>query len=709
MKLIIYLLIFLFSVIIVSSLVGNIETFYNQFGSYSSGNLQWIISNNQTDYNWTFGNITATIFLGDGSELTGILVTINGTSVNLTNLFVVRNITALGNISANFYHGDGSLLTGISAGGTSVWNSSGSNVYLNDSIANILLAGSLNVTGTLNVSGNVQFDGNLVVGDKATDQILTAGTFGQSTPDYSFINDPDTGMSHQNTAGAIYFHSQGSQILRVDGDGLLINPDGTASNPSIQIGFDGDTGLFQPSEDKLAFTAGAREFLRFDETTQDIVIFNEDSRDHDFRVETNNNANMFFIDGGNDRIGIGTNTPTEVLVVIGNANVTGNLKIDGNVSMGRVLTEVVFEKKIDIGVPGAGGGLDVGEGGSYTTDKDGTTIVQAFTYDASATSGSRFTSLTLDASNTWLGDTGDRFYVCSQKIFWAVRFEISRGKTDEPLEIKYYDGTSMVGSFYMGILKNNATSVGLRILNQTAEKEYITWDHEISTNWTTADNVLDTIPDLTANSYCVAFEVPSTGLATAPIVTEIKARGTDFDIVTGTSYPILWGNTRVENHERIPLTVVKSPGATTTIDIDIDSAHKQTVFDFDGAGDLVSFIWNIPEAIDTSSPIHVTLDYAANAADTFDIDLSMSKLRNATAIGSGIAPDFTETTAITSDTANTFYTGVVLADTIPIQNMSTSDELSFEIQRTDTGNAMYPLSFIIHYISFSIGEIVTAD
>src|SRR3989304_2875397 len=36
------------------------------------------------------------------------------------------------------------------------------------------------------------------------------------------------------------------------------------------------------------------------------TIFNEDSYDIDFRVESDGNANMLFVDGGTDRIGIGT-------------------------------------------------------------------------------------------------------------------------------------------------------------------------------------------------------------------------------------------------------------------------------------------------------------------------------------------------------------------------------------------------------------------
>jgi hypothetical protein len=43
------------------------------------------------------------------------------------------------------------------------------------------------------------------------------------------------------------------------------------------------------------------------------VTINESSADLDFRVESNGNANMFVVDGGNDRIGIGTNSPDTML------------------------------------------------------------------------------------------------------------------------------------------------------------------------------------------------------------------------------------------------------------------------------------------------------------------------------------------------------------------------------------------------------------
>ena len=47
------------------------------------------------------------------------------------------------------------------------------------------------------------------------------------------------------------------------------------------------------------------------------AVFNEGSADVDFRVESNGNANMVFVDGGNDKVAIGTATATAMLTVAG--------------------------------------------------------------------------------------------------------------------------------------------------------------------------------------------------------------------------------------------------------------------------------------------------------------------------------------------------------------------------------------------------------
>jgi len=374
---------------------------------------------------------------------------------------------------------------------------------------------------------------------------------------------------------------------------------------------------------------------------------------------------------------------------------TGDITADG---------DILFRGKQDIGTPGVPAGLDIGEGGSYTTNSSGATIVRAFTYDASASSGSRFTELTLDASNTFLNATGDRFYVGSTLKFWGARFTLTTATSGEVMEIFYYNGSALVAEHYMGFLKDSATTLGQNILNQTAEQEYVTWDHEIDERWVAADDVTDEIPDTPEDMFWIALQVPPSGIVTAPVVSEIKVRGTDFDFVSGASYPVFWGQARVEIHAPIALTVQKVPSGVTTIAIDIDSKHQQTVFDFDAAGDSLSFFWTLPQAIDTSSDLHITLDYSSDAADTFDLNLTAKKLMNNTPIGTGVPPDFEVSTAIVAAAADTVYNTVTVGEDFSIQNMSIDDQISFELSRTDDTNSIYPLSITIHYIAYSTGD-----
>ena len=58
-------------------------------------------------------------------------------------------------------------------------------------------------------------------------------------------------------------------------------------------------------------------------------VFNESSADLDFRIEGNGDANLFFTDAGNDRIGIKTNSPSTELDVVGGVKATGNVDFDG--------------------------------------------------------------------------------------------------------------------------------------------------------------------------------------------------------------------------------------------------------------------------------------------------------------------------------------------------------------------------------------------
>ena len=99
----------------------------------------------------------------------------------------------------------------------------------------------------------------------------------------------------------------------------------------IQFRYDSDSNLLQ-LETETGFGVG--KIVQFDRQ-YGRVTFNEDSAaDADFRVESNNNTHMLFVDGGNNKVGIGVSSPV-ALVDIGGAQSDESLMLrsgDNNVA-----------------------------------------------------------------------------------------------------------------------------------------------------------------------------------------------------------------------------------------------------------------------------------------------------------------------------------------------------------------------------------------
>ena len=61
------------------------------------------------------------------------------------------------------------------------------------------------------------------------------------------------------------------------------------------------------------------------------IGFNQDAQDIDFRVESDNNTHMLFVDAGNDRVGIGAASPDVLLEVAGaHTSSIGMLHLDSS-------------------------------------------------------------------------------------------------------------------------------------------------------------------------------------------------------------------------------------------------------------------------------------------------------------------------------------------------------------------------------------------
>ena len=120
---------------------------------------------------------------------------------------------------------------------------------------------------------------------------------------------------------------------------------------------DSDTYIRFQTDDINIF-AGGVDFIKITEDdSQDQIIFNEGSADVDFRVESNLNSHMFFIDGGNNRIGINTSDPGKDLEI--NNSSGGSIRLTYNDDSGSA------SNYADISV-GANGALTF-----QTVDSDG--------------------------------------------------------------------------------------------------------------------------------------------------------------------------------------------------------------------------------------------------------------------------------------------------------------------------------------------------
>ena len=102
------------------------------------------------------------------------------------------------------------------------------------------------------------------------------------------------------------------------------------------------------------------------------VVINEDSGDTDFRVESNNNANMLFVDGGQDRIGIGESAP------LGKFHITS---AGSGGSVNSVCDELVLENSSRTGMTILSGSSSIG---TIAFGDSGSGTISSINYDHSS-------------------------------------------------------------------------------------------------------------------------------------------------------------------------------------------------------------------------------------------------------------------------------------------------------------------------------------
>ena len=170
------------------------------------------------------------------------------------------------------------------------------------------VTGTVTATGTsvfasLDISADIDVDGttnlDIVDIDGAVDFASTTAHAGNAT----FA---DNAKAILGAGPELEIYSNGT-VGYIDTAQLIIANAGHSENIAkfIQAGavelYHNNTKRIETTSSGLSVYGGA--------------VFNEDSADADFRVESNGNANMLFVDAGNNRVGIGTNAPQRALVV----------------------------------------------------------------------------------------------------------------------------------------------------------------------------------------------------------------------------------------------------------------------------------------------------------------------------------------------------------------------------------------------------------
>lgn len=148
------------------------------------------------------------------------------------------------------------------------------------------------------------------------------------------LSDQLTGIT--NSSGDFTIDIVGDIILDADGADILFKDGGTQfgsirkNGNNIQlmaaiedgdITFHGDDSGTAITALKLDMSAGGKATFRGG------AVFNEDSLNSDFRIESDGNANMFVVDASANKIGIGTASPAHELDVAGSVGLSGTLEL----------------------------------------------------------------------------------------------------------------------------------------------------------------------------------------------------------------------------------------------------------------------------------------------------------------------------------------------------------------------------------------------
>jgi len=293
---------------------------------------------------------------------------------------------------------DGGLVVTPAAGGHAVFNEGSIDADFrveSNGNANMLLVDG----GNDHVNIGTSTDHGAVLNVQTTDNtvnlaLVSTDTDGDAGPHLDLTRDAGNVPSDGDVMGTIRF--------RNDNTDLVMHNYASIETRTVDVSAGTEDGRLEIAT-VVAGTEGTSRAL-FDAAE---TVFNDNSVDLDFRVESNGNANMIFVDGGNDHVGIGTATPDANSFgaghgVLGVASATGSAKTamvnligDGNDTADTRVGAVFFNDASATGAGATIAGVEANRATDHATDPGGTLI-----FNTNNSGGSYGTKATIRANGT---------------------------------------------------------------------------------------------------------------------------------------------------------------------------------------------------------------------------------------------------------------------------------------------------------------------
>ena len=223
------------------------------------------------------------------------------------------------------------LVAGNTSGGTNIELTTTDKVQFRDSAIylNSSADGQLDIVAdtevqiaatTIDINGNVDISG-------------TAGIGGVLTANAGVVVDTITiDGSEIDASSSLSLDIGGNLTIDVDGSTVTL-ADGGVNFGQFYQNASGQFNINAPTQDKDIVFLGNDGGSSITALTLDMsgagyatfksgAVFNEDSAESDFRVESNGNTHALFVDAGNDRVGVFNSSPSTALDVTGNATIT---------------------------------------------------------------------------------------------------------------------------------------------------------------------------------------------------------------------------------------------------------------------------------------------------------------------------------------------------------------------------------------------------